>query len=48
MSDTGFAARVEQWVFGHRKLLLIIFLLATAVLFGFATQTKIDAGRVLR
>ena len=44
MSGTGFAARVEQWVFGRRKLLLVIFLLATVVLFGFATQTKIDAG----
>ena len=44
MSEPGFAARVEQWVFGHRKLLLTVFLLATAVLFGFATQTKIDAG----
>ena len=44
MSETGFAARVEQWVFGRRKLLLVIFLLATVVLFGFATQTKIDAG----
>ena len=44
MSEPGFAAWVEQWVFGHRKLLLTVFLLATAVLFGFATQTKIDAG----
>ncbi len=44
MSGTGFAAQVEQWVFGRRKLLLVIFLLATVVLFGFATQTKIDAG----
>ena len=44
MSGTGFAARVECWVFGHRTLLLTIFLLATVVLFGFATQTRIDAG----
>ena len=44
MSDAGFATRVEQWVFGQRKLLLAVFLLVTAVLFGFATQTKIDAG----
>ncbi len=44
MSGTGFAARVEQWVFGRRKLMLVIFLLATVVLFGFATQTRIDAG----
>ena len=38
------AALVEQWVFGRRKLMLVIFLLATVVLFGFATQTRIDAG----
>ena len=44
MSGAGFATRVEQWVFGQRKLLLAVFLLVTAVLFGFATQTKIDAG----
>ena len=44
MSGTGFATRVEQWVFGRRKLMLVIFLLATVVLFGFATQTRIDAG----
>ena len=35
MSGTGFAARVEQWVFGRRKLLLFIFLLATVVLILF-------------
>ncbi len=44
MSNPGFSARVEQWVFGHRKLMLAMFLLATVVLFGFAMQTKIDAG----
>ena len=44
MSGTSFAARVEEWVFGRRKSMLAVFLLATVVLFGFATQTKIDAG----
>ena len=44
MSGAGFVTRVEQWVFGQRKLLLAVFLLVTAVLFGFATQTRIDAG----
>ena len=43
MSDTGFAAWVEVWVFGHREWMLGMFLLATVVLFGFATQTRIDA-----
>ena len=43
MRGSSFAARVEAWVFGRRKLLLVIFLLATVVLFGFATQTRIDA-----
>lgn len=43
MSGTGFAARVEAWVFGRREWMLGLFLLATAVLFGFATQTRIDA-----
>jgi uncharacterized protein len=44
MSGTSFAARVEEWVFGRRKSMLAVFLLATVVLFGFATQTRIDAG----
>ena len=44
MSGTGFVTWVEQWVFGRRKLMLAVFLLATVVLFGFATQTRIDAG----
>jgi len=43
MSDTGFAARVEAWVFARREWMLGLFLLATVVLFGFATQTRIDA-----
>jgi len=44
MSGIGFAARVEEWVFGRRKSMLTVFLLATVVLFGFAAQTRIDAG----
>ena len=43
MSDTGLAARVEAWVFARREWMLGLFLLATVVLFGFATQTRIDA-----
>ena len=44
MRGSSFAARVEEWVFGRRKSMLAVFLLATVVLFGFATQTRIDAG----
>ncbi|MDP7048090.1 MAG: MMPL family transporter [Verrucomicrobiota bacterium] len=44
MSDTSFVASVEEWVFGYRKWMLVVFLLATVLLFGFATQTRIDAG----
>ena len=44
MSGIGFAARVEEWVCGRRKSMLTVFLLATVVLFGFAAQTRIDAG----
>ncbi|MDP6794283.1 MAG: MMPL family transporter [Verrucomicrobiota bacterium] len=44
MSDTSFVASVEEWVFGYRKWMLAVFLLATVLLFGFATQTRIDAG----
>ena len=41
MSGAGFATRVEQWVFGQRKLLLAVFLLVTAVLFGSVSYTHL-------
>ena len=43
MTTPTFTSRLELWLFGHRLGFLILFLMMTAVLFGFATQTKVDA-----
>ena len=43
MTKPTFTSRVEVWLFGHRLGFLVLFLVLTAVLFGFATQTKVDA-----
>ena len=43
MTKPTFLAGVEEWLFRHRLGFLVLFLVITAVLFGFATQTKVDA-----
>ena len=43
MTKPTLLATVEEWLFRHRLGFLVLFLVLTAVLFGFATQTKVDA-----
>ena len=43
MTDSSFTSRIEAWLFRHRLGFLVLFLLLTVALFGFATQTKVDA-----
>ena len=43
MTKPTLLATVEEWLFRHRLGFLVFFLVLTAVLFGFATQTKVDA-----
>jgi predicted RND superfamily exporter protein len=40
----NFAARLENWLFGYRAVVLAIFALATLTMGALATQLKIDAG----
>ena len=35
---------LENWAFGHRRLLLAVLAAVTLVMAGFATQLRMDAG----
>ena len=43
MIKSSFSFWLEQWLFRHRTSFLVLFLVLTAILLGFATQTKVDA-----
>ena len=43
MTKPNFLAKMEEWLFLRRLGFLVLFLMLTAILFGFATQTKVDA-----
>jgi hypothetical protein len=43
MIKSSFSFWVEQWLFRHRARFLVLFLVLTALLLGFAAQTKVDA-----
>ena len=43
MIKSSFSFWLEQWLFRHRTSFLVLFLILTAILLGFATQTKVDA-----
>ena len=43
MIENSFSFWVEKWLFRNRARFLVLFLIITALLFGFATQTKVDA-----
>ncbi len=42
--SNGVAAKLEKMLFGHRRLVIALFVLLTAVMLYFATQLRIDAG----
>jgi len=42
--DSRFVSALEQGIFGHRRIVIAAFLLATVAMAWFATQLRIDAG----